>query len=273
MDFVQLTEQQRQNFDRDGFLVVPNALTPETVAQLVEAGDHLMQKFLDDPQETYLQLRQGIVQEEAFAGLVAHSTTVPLVVQFLGPNIHLHSASLIYKKPRDPAATAPERGWHRDIGIAEDLGHNGLLRLGIKVCYCLTDFHQPNAGLTLMAPGSHFLQEPLGIAAGQVDPDQVSEPRLNAGDALFFENRTYHTAAPNLSHNLSRVIIHGYAYRWMKPDVHLDVPDERVLQRPDPIECQLLGGYRNVDAPPTALLEWAESHGVKPADVPWTVEA
>jgi ectoine hydroxylase-related dioxygenase (phytanoyl-CoA dioxygenase family) len=272
MDFVQLKEKQRQDFDRDGFLIVPNALDAETIERLVEAGDRLMRKFLDDPQELYLQLRQGTVQEEAFAALVVQPTTVPLVVQFLGPNIHLHSASLIYKKPRDPATTPPERGWHRDIGIAEDLGHRGLLRLGIKVCYCLTDFHQPASGLTLMAPQSHLLNEPLGIAAGQVDPPEVSEPLLNAGDALFFENRTYHTAAPNLSQNLSRVIIHGYAYRWMKPDVYLDAPDAALLERPDPIERQLLGGYRNVDAQPAALLEWTECHGVKPTAVPWTVE-
>ena len=272
MNFIQLTETQRRSFDEDGFLVVPNALDQAIVDRLVEAGDRLMEKFLADPEEPYLQLRQGIVEEAAFAALVAHPTTVPLVVQFLGPNIHLHSASLIYKKPQDPATTPPRRGWHRDIGIAEDLGHRGLLRLGIKVCYCLTDFHQPAFGLTLMAPGSHLLPEPLTIAADQVDPPEVSEPLLNAGDALFFENRSYHTAAPNLSRHLSRVVIHGYAYRWMKPDVHLDVPDERVLERAGPIEWQLLGGYRNVDARPEPLLEWAERHGAMPEPVPWTVE-
>ncbi|MCZ6680667.1 MAG: hypothetical protein O7E52_25835 [Candidatus Poribacteria bacterium] len=95
---------------------------------------------------------------------------------------------------------------------------------------------------------------------------------LNAGDALFFENRTFHTAAPNLSNRISKVVIYGYAYRWMKPDVNLDVPDEVLLESAAPIERQLLGGYRNVDDKPEALLDWVACHGIPRKPVPWTVE-
>ena len=140
MDFFQLTEAQRRDFDADGFLIIPQALDAETVTHLTEAGDRLMKSFMDDPKSVYLQRRDGIVQEEAFDSLVSNSTTVSRVVQLLSPNIHLHTTSLIYKKPQPPDTTPPDRGWHRDIGIAEDLGHKGLPRVGIKVCYCLTDF-------------------------------------------------------------------------------------------------------------------------------------
>ena len=62
------------------------------------------------------------------------------------------------------------RGWHRDIRIPRDLGHEKLPLVGIKVCYCLTDFQQPNCGMTLMARGTHLRTEPLKIAKGEVDP-------------------------------------------------------------------------------------------------------
>ncbi len=274
MDFFQLTEAQRHDFDRDGFLVIPQAIDAETVIRLTEAGDRLMASFMANPESTYLQRRDGIVQDAAFDSLVSNSATVSRVVQLLSPNIHLHTASLIYKKPQPSDTTPPDRGWHRDIGIAEDLGHSGLPRVGIKVCYCLTDFLKPNSGMTLMARGSHLSPEPLAIRKGEPDPPTVVDPCVRAGDAVFFENRTFHTAAPNLSDSTSKVIIYGYAYRWMKVDFNLDPPDERVIARvSSDIDKQLLGAYRNVDTPPQALIDWAEHHGVNPEGISWVVEA
>ena len=274
MQFVPLTDAQRSAFEADGFLIVPQAINAKTVAYLTSASDRLMQSFLDDPAEIQMQLRQGVVQEEAFDQLVSNSATVPLVVQLLSPNIQLHSASLIYKKPQDPHTTAPRRGWHRDIGIAEDLGQAGLPRLGIKVCYCLTDFAEPNSGMTMMARGTHRNEMPLAIPVGAVDPPTVVDPLLRAGDAILFENRTFHTAAPNLSQRISKAVIYGYAYRWMKTDQYLDPSDQRVLQRTtNDIDWQLLGGYRNVDEIPQALIDWVEQYGVNPPPVTWTVDA
>ena len=273
MDFFQLTEAQRRGIDADGFLIIPEAIDAETVARLTEAGDRLMESFMDDPKSVYLQRREGIVQEETFDLLVSSSATVSRVVQLLSPNIHLHTTSLIYKKPQPPDTTPPDRGWHRDIGIAEDLGHKGLPRVGIKVCYCLTDFLEPNSGMTLLARGSHQNTEPLVIRKGEPDPPTVVDPCLRAGDAILFENRTFHTAAPNLSNSTSKVIIYGYSYRWMKVDVNLDPPDERVIERANnDIDKQLLGAHGNVDTPPQALRDWAAHYGVNPEPTSWVAE-
>ena len=95
--------------------------------------------------------------------------------------------------------------------------------------------------------------------------------RLNAGDALLFENRIFHTAAPNRSDRVSKVLMYGYAYRWMKPEVYLEVPDQINLEKADPIQRQLLGGYRDIDTQPWALERWANRHNVQPESVPWTV--
>jgi ectoine hydroxylase-related dioxygenase (phytanoyl-CoA dioxygenase family) len=280
MDFVQLTEDQRRSFADDGYLVVPKALDRETVDKLTTETDRLAAAFLnkpeipDKPEYNHLDLRRGLLKEKTLLSLVANSTTVPLVVQLLSPNIHLHSTTIIYKRPETPDAPSFRRGWHRDIRIPKDLGHEQLPLVGIKVCYCLTDFEQPNCGMTLMARGTHRRTEPLKIAKGQVDPTdvEVKDLRLNAGDALFFENRIFHTAAPNRSDRISKVVIYGYAYRWMKPEVYLEVPDEQQLLNVDPITRQLLGGYRDVDTPPWALDRWAKQHGIVRDSVPWTIE-
>ena len=67
--------------------------------------------------------------------------------------------------------------------------------------------------------------------------------------------------------------MYGYAYRWMKPEIYLESPDERSLWQTDSVTRQLLGGYRDVDTQPWALKQWAKPHGVLPQAVPWTVEA
>jgi len=280
MDFVALTESQRQSFADDGYLVVPNALDRDTVDNLLTEADHLCAPFLNKPElagkpeYTHLDLRRGLLKHKALLALVASSTTVPLLVQLLSPNIHLHSTTIIYKRP-EPDAPAFRRGWHRDIRIPRDLGHEKLPLVGIKVCYCLTDFQQPNCGMTLMARGTHLRTEPLQLAKGEVDPIgvEVKDLKLNAGDALFFENRIFHTAAPNRSDRTSKVVIYGYAYRWMKPEVYLETPDEQQLLTVDPVTRQLLGGYRDVDTPPWALERWARRHGVSREPPPWTVNA
>ena len=281
MDFIQLTEDQRRSFAEDGYLVVPNALDRDTVDQLLNEADQLCAPFLNKPElagkpeYNHLDLRRGLLKHKALLALVANSTTVPLLVQLLSPNIHLHSTTVIYKRPETPDTPSFRRGWHRDIRIPKDLGHEKLPLVGIKVCYCLTDFHHPNSGMTLMARGSHLRTEPLKISKGEVDPSdvEVKDPRLNAGDALFFENRIFHTAAPNRSDRTSKVVIYGYAYRWMKPEVYLDNPDEQQLLTVDPITRQLLGGYRDVDTPAWALERWARRHGVSRETVPWTIDA
>ena len=280
MEFVPLTPVQRQSFAEDGYLVAPNALDRETVDRLTAESDRLASAFLNKPEiagkpeYNHLDLRRGLLKEKALLALVANSTTVPLLVQLLSPNIHLHSTTVIYKRPETPDAPTFRRGWHRDIRIPKDLGHEQLPLVGIKICYCLTDFHESNSGMTLMARGTHLRTEPLQIAKGQVDPlgVEVKDLQLNAGDALFFENRIFHTAAPNRSDRTSKVVIYGYAYRWLKPEVYLEAPDEQQLLNVDPITRQLLGGYRDVDTPAWALERWAKQHGVARETVPWTID-
>jgi len=280
LDFVHLKPEQRRAFAEDGFLVVPSALSAEKVERLVEASDRLAKALLNRPvmmgrpEYNSVDLRPGLLSEPALFDLVSNSSTVPLVVQLLSPNIHLHSTTLLYKRPEDPDAPTFRRGWHRDIRIPRDLGHQDLPLVGIKIAYCLTDYHQPNSGMTLMARGSHLKQTPLALPKGEVDPAdvEVCDLRLNAGDAFLFENRIFHTATPNRSNRVSKVLMYGYSYRWMKPEVYLEMLDKRYLLKADPVTRQLLGEYRDVDTQPWALQRWAKRHGVLPETVPWTLE-
>ena len=266
MELVLLEEQQRLFFDDNGYLVVPGVLTEQEVVQLTTVCDQMIDEFGREADQYYVQRRPGIVQENAFHPLLIHPSIVPLVVQLLSPNIHLHTTAIIYKFPQDDAEEGT-RGWHRDIGMTEDLGHERIVRAGIKVGYCLTDFPTPQSGFTMFAPGSHLLSTPLPIPRGQVDPEGAVDLCLNAGDAFLFENRVFHTAAPNLSQRTAKVVILGYSYRWMgglRDNMNLVQPDDEVLDQVDDIGKQLLGGSSN------GLAEWAREQGIAPEPIEWT---
>jgi len=277
MDFVKLSDEQRAFFDAEGYLVVEDVLGAEEIVRLTDACDAMMASY-DDKGRAYKQFRDGIVEAPVFRSLIAHSGTVPLVIQLLSPDIHLQNTAIIYKDPEDAETTEPMRSWHRDIGITQEIGHAYQPRVGIKVCYCLTDFPGPDSGITRFARRSHVLNEPLGIPRGEVDPPEVVQPVCKAGDALFFENRIFHTKSPNLSDRTSRVVIFGYSYSWIRNGFYLGNLDDDVIADLSDIEKQLLdvplSDNPNLSARPNTypLTDWAEEHGVTPEQVPWTVE-
>ena len=268
MDLVKLTGAQHQFFDDNGYLVVPDVLSTEMIDKLTQVSDRLIESF--DANGAYVQRRPGIVQEPDFHPLLTQSPTVPLVAQLLSPNIQLHTTAIIYKFP-EPAdeEVVNQRGWHRDSGLAVDLRHKNVPRVSIKVGYCLTDFKQSHSGFTLFASGSHLIDTPLPIPKGEVDPVGTIELCLNAGDAFLFENRLFHTSAPNLTDRVSKVIIFGYAYRWMGGShkaMSLVQPDETVLAQVDDVTKQLLGGTND------GLIDWAKQYDGFPEPTPWVME-
>jgi len=282
MDFIPLQLEQKKSFEEDGFLVIRNALDPPTNQQVLAACDRKANsvsqlltrgKVLNKPWYNDLDFRPGLLEEKALYNLVTQSTTVSLIVQLLSPNIHLHSTALTYKRPENPDYPPYRRGWHRDMHVPRDLGSNNLPRVGIKVCYCLSDFSVAGAGMTLFARGSHLRNEPLKIPKGQVDPPdhEVCELKLNAGDAVLFENRVFHTAIVNRTENVAKRIIYGYAYRWMKQEVYIDTLEKQSLKNADPITRQLIGWNPDVESPPWALQDWAKKHNIAKERTPYVI--
>ena len=89
---------------------------------------------------------------------------------------------------------------HRDIGITEDTGHDGVFRGGVKVCYALTDgMDAPMGGMTMFARGSHLIDTPLPVSNGQPVEHEAVQPPLKRGDACLFENRIFRECGSGIS--------------------------------------------------------------------------
>lgn len=280
MEFVQLTEAQRSEFEENGYLIMRSAIDSEMINRLTEAGDRLMEAF--EYHGYYAHRRDGLVQEPAFADLATQSKAVPLILQLLGTNIHITNTALIYKHPQAPEKP-DNRNWHRDVGVHLDVGHEKCPRVGLKVGYCLTDFGVPNSGATWFIRESHKSGEPLRMREGDVDPPMYDEPLLQAGDAFLFESRIYHAAGMNFTESVSKVVIYGYHYRWIKPDYYLRYyndtlqPDAVLVENLDDLGRQFLGastdtqGRRDPNGVHWAGTEWATAHNLDLEQAPQVV--
>ena len=112
-------------------------------------------------------------------------------------------------------------------------------RLEIKVAYFLTDCAERDRGQTLVAAGSHRWTHYWSPKFEGEQPPGVVEPMLRAGDALLFENRTWHTGGANLSGQIRKTLIYGYGYRWIRTKDDMTV--QELWEKSDPIRRQMLG--------------------------------
>jgi ectoine hydroxylase-related dioxygenase (phytanoyl-CoA dioxygenase family) len=204
--------------------------------------------------------------DDAFMEVLAPPTLFPLVVRILGPNIHMMSSQLVYQHPNQPAQD-DNGGWHRDlIGSSEDLGYDATPRMALRVGYYLTDVSEPGSGVTLFVPGSHRLRAMLALKAGSRDPETFVRPRVRPGDAVIWENRTFHAPERNTSANVRKAVMVQYGYRWVRPVDYRTHPP-KLLARCDPVARQLLESTDfNEDGSMTrmkgsqALIAWAKEH-------------
>jgi ectoine hydroxylase-related dioxygenase (phytanoyl-CoA dioxygenase family) len=276
MEFTPLSAEQRRQFYEEGYLIIRNALDSATVSRLIEAGDRLVasdsligrQRTADGQFDGF---RNVISLDDAFIPLLTHAQTVPLIVQLFGPRIQLATSHLIYKAS-DPAGSTRTRrlpGWHRDIAnTPEDIGHAYLPRMEMKCAYYLTDLSEPHSGATLLSPGSNHAKAPIKINPETGDPDNVLEPSLRPGDAVFFENRTWHAGGLNLTNRIRKAVMFGYSFRWLKPMDYMVQP-RSLIEKVDGIGKQLLCATEDPEGRfipgggSEPLIEWCTRNDVK----------
>jgi len=274
-DWVPLTSEQAARFDRDGFLHIPAALEPDTVTNLIEAGDRLVAgSELRGRRDIGFSdgFRNVIALDPAFLTILCNPRVLPLIIQLMGPQLQLHTSDLIWKKP-DPEGTSDDSrspGWHRDYSpMTRTVDHDRMPRVEIKAAYYLTPCPEPDFGQTLFAAGSHRWRSAWQRKPDEVDPPGTVALNLQAGDAVLFENRTWHAGSRNRSNQIRKTLMMGYSLRWVRPDDY-DVQEEALLNRCNPLERSLLevrnmhfdeeGRFRP-NAVKNALQEWAATHG------------
>ncbi len=217
-----LSQEQKQFYDDNGYLLVENAVSADELATLRGIAYDFIEKSrsvtesndvydLDEghsaanPRLTRIKLPHR--QHPYFWELLKSSQLTEILNDLLGPDTMLQTSKLNTKAPGGGAAVE----WHQDWAFYPHT-NDSMLAFGLM----LEDVDEANGPL-MVIPGSH--KGPIlshmadGVFCGAVDPDdpafQLDKAVTltgKAGDMSVHHARTLHGSAPNRSDH-SRLIL------------------------------------------------------------------
>jgi ectoine hydroxylase len=241
-DANRLTEHEREAFARDGFFVIRRALDDVRLERLrAIAQEHDAAYRQSDGVTKYHLLNEHdlIGKEPEWVDMIDLPTTFPKVFGIMGWNIQLFHTQLIVTPPAPGAGPGPY-GWHQDNNrMNRDLDTDFQPMISLKVGYFLSDMSATGMGNLVVLPGSHLLpmiEDEPARPRGDLD---AAELVADAGDAVVFDRRLWHSASTNLSSTTRIFTAFGYSYRWLRPKSKMPATDS--IAGLDPIRRQLLG--------------------------------
>jgi hypothetical protein len=233
-----MTDAERFVFDAWGYLIIPDALTPEETQACTEAAERC---YADIPKDQWRQLGNTFEKEPAFEALIDHPSVLPKARALFGESFILQSSWCTMVPSGFPGG-----GFHQDGSSTFEFRRlatpTPLVQL--RVGYILTDQWEPGVGNLEMIPGTHNSSVPLPRGAGR-DGELASITHVvcgKPGTAVMFHQGVYHRGGPNLQ-DYSRYIIHMvYAPPWLhRSDRLVNTPE--FLARTTPLRRALMGQF------------------------------
>lgn len=240
---------EREQFDRDGFLVIRGALGPDEVRRCADALDRVYETVTAGGSisggDSMRQPSAVACCPEA-ADLLDHPATFPYVQSILGRDIHVHRSRLDVHPPL-PARRPFRSEWRQDGGWQNrELEASPRPRLSVKLAYWLSGVSGPAHGSLKVVPGSHLInQVPASprLDTEWPDPDSAVELTVSPGDAVLFDRRLWHAQSGNYSPRTRKVIFFDYTYLWVPVcDDNASIWGTDWAARLSPLQRQLLGG-------------------------------
>lgn len=251
-----LTDDERQEFEEQGFLIIRDALTPRQLEHYLGLHERIYQEEKDSgglaPVGGLSNRADGmhtfafVLRDPSYLELLDLPTTFPKVWGILGWNIYMYHCH-IDQHPPLPEPLPPVWGWHQDGGRQnlEIETEPTRPRLSVKLAYWLSDVSEGGRGNFMVVPGSHVrnrIQRPEHPEEGFDHPQGAIEVKANAGDAVLFDRRLWHSRSDNLSDVTRKAFFTGYTYRWIRArdDYPIDWESEPYRSL-SPVRKQLLG--------------------------------
>ena len=265
-----LTDEEKNGFERDGFLVVEDALNPQMLDALTPVVDRLDAEHRAENEvgpHDRMHLRDFVGKDEIFLELLDWPKTFPKVWGILGWHIQLYLSHMDVTPPLAPDAERKKKrlGWHQDSGrLNQDLETTPRPRISVKVAYFLSDTTEAGRGNFSVIPGSHLQNELVLPDDETQNPENAMPVCVIPGTAVLFDRRLWHSASPNESDITRKVLFYGYSYRWLRPRDNMTVA--HFMERCEPIRCQLLGAgaggssYTSPSDEDVPLKIWIKEH-------------
>jgi len=221
-----LTEDERLQFESNGFFVVEDIIPAQMVEDLNVVIDRLDTQYRDrtsspkrrtpapavisrkraptellSPHER-LNLLDFVGTDEIFLELLDWPKTFPKIWAILGWNLQLYHSHMTVTPPAAPGEVEVKKRleWHQYSGrLNIELEGNPRPRISLKVGFFLTDTTEESRGNFYVVPGSH-LQNELEFPGDEAsNPEDTLAVRVAPGTAVFFNRRLWHSASPNYS--------------------------------------------------------------------------
>ncbi|MCH8258033.1 MAG: phytanoyl-CoA dioxygenase family protein [Proteobacteria bacterium] len=259
---LQLTEEQRLQWQTNGYLHLKQVFDADEVAFFSDEMDRMRQlpgyepdrnpelpighyKWLDHAEDIdpdgFMDRRDLLTYHDAFIDLIDRAPVFDYVVDLMGPNILLSMTQAIVRPSDDfPGYTHTDGGESlRMTRVSESSPP-----IAMKAMYLLTTVTEEDSANLTVFPGSHTRQIPR-------HSEQVMTPYSegaiqlmgDAGDVYLFPHSLWHGPSKNLSGKSRKVMLYNYCQLWVRSYDHDNIP--AVAQRCSPRQRRLLGdlGY------------------------------
>ena len=205
------SQKQREAFDRDGYLILENALTTEEV--------HHYRKVLEDvavqhpnytPGKPFTPWSGVAHLHPVLTAVIDHPRHVGSAYDLYGELLKLHNSQFFLRPPG-----ISNTKWHNDGARAVPYRvYAPSLPLHLKVAYWLTDLPEEQMGNLVISPGSHKSQhfpaytKPLNV------PGQIAVC-VPAGTLMLMNGNLFHTVQDNVSEVTRCNLFYTYCPSWV----------------------------------------------------------
>ena len=227
-----LAEEQVAQFDRDGYVVVPDVVDAETLAAVVaeiDAAEAKVEAFLEATEDQRVAIAEAgaitftthlVTRSPLLRGFARHPFFTGVCADLVGPDVNLYWDQGVYKKPAKPRRFP----WHQDNGYAY-VEPQQYLTCWVALTDATVDNGCPQVARGLHRRGTlaHTYVEPLGwecftdpedvaVAAGGT-ASGVAIAEVPAGGVVVFSSLTPHLTGPNVTDATRKAYILQYAPR------------------------------------------------------------
>lgn len=223
-----LSAEQREQIERDGYLVVEELLSTEEVDALrerareythgerepggiqiqVEPGVERGEVSVENRGDAIRKASDLVQHDDLFRQLGTHPNIVGVIEQVLGPNLKMFRNDLLLKPPE----VGSPKGMHQDSATWP------IEPMELFSCWFAIDDATPENGCMRVIPGGHKegllphvrTTDDLVIEPEHYDESKMVIAPIKAGGGLFFYSLLPHYTGPNMSDRWRRAIALSY---------------------------------------------------------------
>lgn len=206
-----MTPEEKFIFDLEGYIVIKNVLSAQELADLNALADAV---FTEQKEESDRRRSQVSRWGPASQRLIDHPKIVPYLLELLGPKFRIDHDYCIFM------TKGGRRGGLHGGETEREPDHwykyrDGVMRNGLTVVTFFLTHANPGDGGFACIPGSHKSNFPFNVPDDvrmfERRPHYVTQPAVEAGDALIFTEALIHGTMPWTADHERRALLYKYS--------------------------------------------------------------